>query len=159
MWKFTVKNTPWWGGFWKRLRQSVKRYLKKIIGRATLTQGELSTLLVEVEAVINSRPLTHVEDGQDGVSYTLSPSQLINVRRITESPNGGHFEVLITNASLSNRAKHHRHLFHQFSNVWRWTYLLSLRGQHSQNTKPHKGPEIAVGDVFILKNDSTQRMF
>ena len=32
----------------------------------------LGTLLIEVEAVINSRPLTYVEDDQDEISYTFS---------------------------------------------------------------------------------------
>ena len=141
-WKFIVEKAPWWGGFWERL-----------------SHDQLSTLLVEVEAVINSRPLTYVEDDQDGISYTLSPSHLINGRRITQSPNGGHFEIISTNASLSKRAKHHRHLLQQFTSQWRRTYLLSLRETHAQSSNIRKGAEIAVGDVVILKNDSTQRMF
>jgi len=36
-WKFIIEKGPWWGGFWERLVQSVKRCLKKTIGRASLT--------------------------------------------------------------------------------------------------------------------------
>ena len=68
-WRFIVEKAPWWGGFWERLIQSVKRCMKKSLGRTTLSYDELNTLLVEVESVINSRPLTYVEDDQDGVSY------------------------------------------------------------------------------------------
>lgn len=39
---------------------------------------KLHTLLVEVKTVINSRQLTYVEDDQDGMNYTLSPSNLVN---------------------------------------------------------------------------------
>ena len=53
-----------------------------------------------------------VEDDYDGVTYALSPSHLIHGRHITSTPNGGHFEVVSTNASLTRRAKHHRHLLH-----------------------------------------------
>ena len=109
-------------------------------------------------SVVNSRPLTYVEDDQDGVSYTLCPSHLINGRRITDTPNGGHFEIISTNASLTKRVKHHRHL-QQFTNQWKKTYLLSLRERHAQSTRNRNGAEIALGDVVILKNDSTQRMF
>lgn len=123
-----------------------------------LNYDELATSLTEVESVINSRPLTHVEDDQDGVSYTLSPSHLINGQRIIDSPNGGHFEVISTNSSLTKRAKHHQHL-QQFTNRRKKTYLLSLQERHTQITRNHKGAEIAVGDVVILRNDSTPRMF
>ena len=47
-WKFIVEKAPWWGGYWERLVQSVKRCLKKTIGRSTLSFDELATVLVEL---------------------------------------------------------------------------------------------------------------
>ena len=76
-WKFIVAKAPWWGGFWERMVQSVKRCLRKIIGKATLRLEELITILVEVESVINCRPLTYVYDDQEGVSFALTPSHLM----------------------------------------------------------------------------------
>ena len=158
-WIFIVEKAPWWGGFWERMVQSVKRCLKKCIGRTTLNYNELVTLLTEVESVVNSRPLTYIKDDQDGVTYTLCPSHLINGRRVTNTPNGGHFEVISTNASLTRKSKHHRHLLQQFTYQWRKHYLLSLRENHVLKSKVRKGPEIAVGDIVILKNESSNRMF
>ena len=40
--------------------QLVKRSLRKILGKAQLTYGELLTVLIEVEGVVNSRPLTYI---------------------------------------------------------------------------------------------------
>ena len=65
-WRFIVEKAPWWGGFWERLIQSVKWCMKKSLGRTTLSYDELNTLLVEIESVIKSRPLTYVKDDQDG---------------------------------------------------------------------------------------------
>ena len=48
----------WWGGWWERLVRSVKSALKKSLGSRCLTKCELETTLIEVEACINSRPLT-----------------------------------------------------------------------------------------------------
>ena len=55
-WQFIVALSPWMGGAWKRLIRSVKRCFVKIIGRASLSYFELSTILTEVEGVINCRP-------------------------------------------------------------------------------------------------------
>ena len=53
-WKFNVEAAPWWGGFFERLVKSVKLSLKKCIRNARLNYDELSTVLVEVEAALNS---------------------------------------------------------------------------------------------------------
>ena len=137
----------------------MKRCLKKSIGRTTLSYEELQTLLIEVETVVNCRPLTYFEDDYDGVTYALSPSHLIHGRRIISTPNGGHFEVVRKNASLTRGAKHHRHLLQQFTTQWRQTYLTNLRENHALKSTIRRGPEIAVGDIVILKSDLSNRMF
>ena len=72
-WMFNVERTPyaWWGGVIERMVRSTKRCLWKLIGRAQYSLDELVTTLAEIEAVINSRPLTYyvsagdVEEPQD----------------------------------------------------------------------------------------------
>ena len=59
-WQFIVEKAPWLGGFWERLVRSVKRVLKRIVGRSTLNYDELHTLLLEIESIINSRPITYL---------------------------------------------------------------------------------------------------
>ncbi|KAJ8876677.1 hypothetical protein PR048_021124 [Dryococelus australis] len=59
-WKFIPHTTAWWGGWWERIVQMVKKLLK-----------ELSTIPCEVESVINSRPLSNLsEDTKDLVPLT-----------------------------------------------------------------------------------------
>ena len=80
-WKFIVELSPWWGGFYERLVQIVKNCLKKVIGQAALTFEELNTVLTEIEAVVNSRPLTYVSN--DLESEPLTPAHLLHGRTIT----------------------------------------------------------------------------
>ena len=119
---------------------------------------QLNTLLVEIEGIINSRPLTYLADDQDGVSSSLSPSHLINGRRITTISNNEHFEIVSTHQSLIRRLKHHRHLLSQFTNHWRKDYLLSLRENHSLKVKK-SGQAVITRDVVVLKSDTSKRLF
>ena len=89
-WNFIVERAPWWGGFWERMVQSAKKCLRKSVGRSTLSFDQLNTLLVEIEAIINSRPLTYVYSDSEGVSYALSPSHFLHGRRLTTTPNSEH---------------------------------------------------------------------
>ena len=154
-----MEKAPWWGGFWERLIRSVKRSLKKSIGKGTLNYEELNTILVEVEAIINSRPLTYVLDDQGGISDTLSPSHLIYGRWITVMPNSQHFEVTSTYQLLTKRAKHHKYLLTQFTRQWRWDYLLNLRENNAVKVKQGKQRKIAKGDVVVVKDDTSKRLF
>ena len=159
-WKFIVEKAPWWGGFWERMVQGVKRCLRRTVGCTSLTYDQLQTLLVEVEAVINARPLTYVLDDIDGISYAVSPSHLIYGRRIAENPNGSHFDITSTHATLTKRYKNQRHLLNQFTKQWRKEYLTGLRESHRANSqRTGASRDAAVGDVVVVKDDSTKRAF
>ena len=99
-WHFIVERSPWWGEFWEWMVQLVKRCLRKAVGRSTLTFDQLNTVLVEVEAIVNSRPLTYVYDDMEGVSYSVSSSHLFYGRRITRKPNSEAYEVTSTHDAL-----------------------------------------------------------
>ena len=75
-WKFIPKRAPWFGGFWERLIGLTKLTLKKMLGRTFTTLPILQTLIFEVEAVLNDRPLTYLSsDIKD--PQPLTPSDLI----------------------------------------------------------------------------------
>jgi len=57
---FTMALALWQGGFYERLVGMVKRSMKKTVGRKQYSLDQLITLLTEIEAVLNTRPLTYV---------------------------------------------------------------------------------------------------
>ena len=78
-WKFNLEKTPWWGGFYERFTGTAKRCLRMVLGNAKLNADELLTVLTEVEATMNSRPLTY--DYDEVGAKMLTPSHLIYGRR------------------------------------------------------------------------------
>ncbi|KAL4126593.1 hypothetical protein QTP88_010805 [Uroleucon formosanum] len=57
-WHFNPPSAPHFGGLWEAAVRSTKRLLVRVIGSHIFTYEEFSTILVRVEAVLNSRPLT-----------------------------------------------------------------------------------------------------
>ena len=162
-WTFNVERAPWWGGFFERLVRSVKRCLKKVIGRARLTSEELLTLVMEVETILNSRPLSYVT--QEDLDEPISPSHLLIGRRILSIPDNlcysesldEDFEV--TQPLLSKRIIHLGRTIDQFWARWKTEYLLELRDAHRINSRPSTGPMIKVGDIVVVHSDEKRRGF
>jgi hypothetical protein len=157
VWDFITEKAPWHGGFWERLIKSTKRCLKKSMGKTFLSFEEMRTMLVEIESTLNNRPLTYVYDDNEGVSFPLTPSCLIYGRRIATTPNDSQFEISSTNQSLTRRAKHQNRVLKNFTTQWKKDYLLSLR--ESSKAQSRGAEIISVGDIVVLKNESTARIF
>ena len=59
-WKFIPPGGPHFGGCWERLVRSVKKAMSEIRMSRLPTDEVLTTALTEIEAMLNSRPLTQV---------------------------------------------------------------------------------------------------
>ena len=109
-WRFIVPRSLWWGGFWERLIGSVKSGLKKSLGVRYLCKKEMESVLTEIEACINSRPLTYVSDETDLPHFVSPPHFLLG--RTTNSQPSCHHEVCISwTLDISNKTwRHLRHI-------------------------------------------------
>ncbi|UYV79865.1 hypothetical protein LAZ67_18000936 [Cordylochernes scorpioides] len=59
-WNFIPPSTPHMGGSWERLVKSIKTAISVILRSRCPRDEELLTLMLEAEALVNSRPLTDV---------------------------------------------------------------------------------------------------
>ena len=125
--RFNLERAPWWGGFFERMVRCFKRCLKKILKSAKLTYEELLTVVVEIEYVLNSRPLTHVSS-EDRVE-PLTPSHLLTGRRLLSIPD----ESIVAEEEssdveiLTRRQRYVTSLLSHFWNRWKQEYVVELR--------------------------------
>ena len=153
-WRYIEEKSPWWGGFYERMVRSVKRCLKKVLRNARLTYEELLTLLIRVEGVLNSRPLTYVYPNQD---EPLTPSHLVLGKRILTVPVKGEFDVEDERRNeLLKRDKYLKNVLEHFWKRWKSEYLTQLREHHQPRKKD--GPEVKVGDVVLIQEDNVKRL-
>eukprot|EP00794_Sanderia_malayensis_P017243 gene17243-biopygen14837 len=153
-WRFNLPRSPWWGGYFERMVGSVKRCLRKVLGNARLTSDELTTVLVEVEGTLNSRPLTYL---YDELGEVLTPSHLIHGFRLSSLPG----DIDLTDYSdntqdkLTKRFVYVSKKLSHFWNRWRKEYLTDLREFHKMTTINIK--PIAKGDLVLLHEDNVKR--
>ncbi|GFX72891.1 uncharacterized protein TNCV_1697881 [Trichonephila clavipes] len=64
-WNFIPPRAPHMGGLWEAGIKSVKYHLKRTLGRSRLTYEEFETGIIQVEGILNSRPLTPISNDFD----------------------------------------------------------------------------------------------
>ncbi|XP_054706547.1 uncharacterized protein LOC129216358 [Uloborus diversus] len=158
VWKNIVERAAWWGGFYERLVKSVKDCLRKIVGKALLNFEEMSTLLTEIETVLNLRPLTYVYN-ENSEPLPLTPMHFLNFGREPQYPIN--FAEIVENeskrSSLLKRKKYQSLLLRQLWIKWKQQHLLDLRTVHSLNN-PNKQPALKIGDVVLIEEDSKNKL-
>ena len=120
------------GFFWERLICLTKSTIKKVLGRAAVNLCTLQTIIViDVEAILNDRPLTYVSsDIKD--AEALAPSHLLYGQLITSLPHPlvESDEVsdptYQSNADFVRKAKRVALLIQHFWQRWRHEYLTYL---------------------------------
>jgi hypothetical protein len=162
-WSFNLEKAPWWGGLFERMVKSTKRCLRKLVGQAKFSFDEMHTAIVEIEGIINSRPLSYMN--ADDVEEPLTPSHLLTGRRILSLPDNltcfdiedEDFEV--TDESLQRRAKHLNRVLNHFWKRWSKEYLLELRDSHRQKQASGNSASVRVGDVVVVHDQDNPRGF
>ena len=79
-WHFIPERAPHFGGLWEAAVKSLKIHLRRIVGNSKLEFEEMCTVLTQIEACLNSRPLgTIPHDDDDGIEMLTSGHFLIGI--------------------------------------------------------------------------------
>ncbi|XP_062550918.1 uncharacterized protein LOC134215823 [Armigeres subalbatus] len=75
-WSFIPPRSPHIGGIWEAGVKSVKSHLKLILAEHRLTFEEYATVLSQIEAILNSRPLVPSSDDPNDIT-AITPAHFI----------------------------------------------------------------------------------
>ena len=152
-WKFITESSPWRGGWWERFCRAIKEPLRKVLGRALLGFSELNTLLVRIEGIINSRPLTAVSDDCRH-PLPITPAHLAIGRPINQLPEKEESSLEETSKRTVERHLYLQRLLSHYWKRWKQEYLhfLSVRNKWNREI-----PSIRVGDIVLISDDDVPR--
>ncbi|KRX43665.1 hypothetical protein T06_7562, partial [Trichinella sp. T6] len=146
-WKFITERAPWCGGHDERLVRSVKVALTKVLGRSRADTEELRTVLWEIEARINDRPLTIVSDRADD-DLALTPAHFLIGRELSALPDRYHHGQPVPGDSRSLTLLHRswRYQRNMMEHIW------SPHGKWRQLQQ-----QVRVGDIVLVAEQNLPR--
>ncbi|MBM6549314.1 DDE-type integrase/transposase/recombinase, partial [Streptococcus dysgalactiae] len=141
-WNFQPPNASHRGGLWESMIRSVRRVLAAVSNQQRLTDESLLTFVIEVERIVNDRPLVPVYDDPDA-PRVLRPSDLLLLRPDVTSFDG---EMSFTDR-FTKYWRQAQHLTSAFWKRWVREYLPTL--QVCQKWL-HERRNVRVGDIVLL---------
>ncbi|XP_072943263.1 uncharacterized protein [Epargyreus clarus] len=143
--KFVPAYTPHFNGLAEAAVRSTKYHLKRILQTTHFTYEEMATCLTEIEAILNSRPLTPF--ATDPSDYTaLTPSHFLIGRSLLAIPQPA---VPDTNIVRLERYKRiqliKQHFWNRFSTEYVSLLQQKVKWQKSNN-------ELKLGSLVLIKD-------
>ncbi|XP_070142320.1 uncharacterized protein [Drosophila kikkawai] len=138
---------PHFGGLWEAAVKSVKGLLNRTLANTRLTFEELTTVTAEVEAILNSRPLSPLSTDPNGLA-ALTPGHFLV----------GDFLRSLPEPSVEDSKVDHLERWQRVSAIkqylWRrWSHEYINELQMRTNwTQP--SPNLSVGDMVLIHEDN-----
>lgn len=146
-WSFIPSYSPHFGGLWEAGVKTVKYHLRRVAGNALLTFEQLYTLLTQIEATINSRPLTPLSSDPSDMA-PLTPAHFLIGRPLVSIPDPDLMDV------PENRLSHFQQIQRLHQHFWkRWSreYISELQQRYKWKTNYGS---LKVNDLVLIKEDN-----
>ncbi|XP_070142343.1 uncharacterized protein [Drosophila kikkawai] len=131
-------------GLWEANVKSVKHHLKRVIAERRLTYEELSTVLISIEACLNSRPLCPFTADADDLEV-LTPAHFLIGNSMLAPP-----EYRPQSKSFAEQFLIQQSMIRHFWKAWSRDWLAHLQ----QRPKwCHEAEGLQLNDLVIIKDD------
>nr|XP_049697167.1 uncharacterized protein LOC126054700 [Helicoverpa armigera] len=128
------------GGLWEAAVKSLKYHLRRVVGEQKLTFEEFSTVLAQLEAVLNSRPLCPLTEDPNDLDF-LSPSSFINLNQ--------DMTILETETDMRTRWHLTQKIVQDIWKRWHAEYLTQLSARSKWR---HSQPDIQLNDIVTIND-------
>lgn len=145
-WQLITAAAPWRAGFYERLIRVIKQFLMAFTYKEQLDDVELGTLMVEVEARMNSRPLFVYNGSPITPAHFFGGSEQTHLPLIGKPKNNEKRPQIVQD--YLDQQNHLRKVWV----AWIDKYLLQLRQFHQNTYLPNSSRNLQPGDVVLLKN-------
>lgn len=147
VWHHIAPNFPNCGGLWEAGVKSCKHHLKRILTQTPLTFEDFATLLTQIEAVLNSRPITPLSDDPNDFEV-LTPAHFLIGRSFSTTPDPDLSSIPL---SRLNRYQHIQQMVGHFWKRWHKEYINQLQTRDKWKIQ-RKNME--VGQMVLIKDDN-----
>jgi hypothetical protein len=151
-WHFIPPRSPHMGGLWEINVKSVKQHLKKILGETKLTYSEMYTVLVQIEACLNSRPMTPISNDPNDLE-PITPGHFLVGESLTSIPE---YDVSDVPMNRLSRWQLVEQLRSHFWKRWHREYLTQL--QQRSKPKGTKNTPMEIGAMVLLMEDNARSL-
>ncbi|XP_072932542.1 uncharacterized protein [Epargyreus clarus] len=145
-WHFIPPHSPNFGGLWEAGVKSVKYHLKRVVGNSTLTYEEMATVLAQIEACLNSRPMLALNDQPDDFTV-LTPGHFLIGEPPVAAPD---YDFEKSNVSSLRRWQHTQRMLQTFWRQWSQEYLTKFLHRYKWTDRQSQP---SLGDVVVIKED------
>ncbi|XP_065091625.1 uncharacterized protein LOC135712602 [Ochlerotatus camptorhynchus] len=146
VWHFTPPKAPHFGGLWEAAVKVAKRHLFRQLGASRLSYEDMATVLCQIEAVMNSRPLLPMSDDPNDLA-ALTPAHFLIGTSMHALPDPDLLHI--TESRLEHYHKLQLHV-QQFWIHWRKEYLQELQ----KDTKSaERNNSIQPGRMVVIVNE------
>ncbi|XP_031630867.1 uncharacterized protein LOC116345570, partial [Contarinia nasturtii] len=146
-WHFAPPDSPHHNGLAEAGVKSMKFHLKRALGDRVLTFEEMSTLLGQVEAVVNARPICEMSQDPNDFS-ALTPSHFLNLVPIELPPDTDYVDM---KSSYLTRWQLVQKVHQNFWNGWKRDYLNQLQVRQKWNTEK---ADVKLNDLVMIRDDN-----
>ncbi|XP_061910680.1 uncharacterized protein LOC133654376 [Entelurus aequoreus] len=151
-WIFNPPHSSHMGGVWERMIGIARRILDAMLlkDNCRLSHEVLVTLMSEIMAIMNARPLVPVSSDPD-MPAVLTPAMLLTQKTDPVSAPLGNMDLKYL---YNKQWRQVQSLAETFWKRWRQEYLATLKPRRKWKSER---PNLQVGDVVLLKDTQVKR--